>query len=45
MNLGILNTDIRPVQSYIQFVSKSSAETLLPIIQKIVWPGNVIKTE
>ena len=44
-HLGISDTDIRPVQSYMEFVSRRIAETLLTIIKKILRPGSVIKTD
>ena len=42
--LIILCTNMHSAQAYMKFLSKFDSETLLPIIEKILRPGCVIKT-
>ena len=42
---GIFDTSFLPALSYMEFVENRSAETLIPIIQRICIPGTIIHAD
>lgn len=42
---GLVDVDVRPIQSYMEVVAQRNAETLLPIIERVVVPGSTIQSD
>ena len=42
---GMVDTSSSPAISYLQLVEKRDAETLLPIIARVVQPGSIVRSD